>query len=165
MHNRLLSTNTVYGASRVKTTEPTEKQLARLPKHAQTYIKELRLQRDNALECMRKLESEQTPTRIKAEDLKCLGEGTGATCVTRYFHACRLEITQRGVTLCVDGLWGDETDMALSWRPAGRGFPCGDISLIPVSHQKVKLSNLAYNEPEYERLVKQKGFADEREEA
>lgn len=144
---------------------PTEQQLSRLPKHVQRYIQGLERERDNALECMRKMEDDQTPTKIESRDFECLGEQRGPTEVKRYFDAKRIEITQHGVILSVDGLWNDDEDITLSWRPAGCGHACGDVGMIPLSHQRVRLSNLAYNAREYERLVKQKGFADEREEA
>ena len=138
--------------------------MARLPKHVQKYIEGIERERERALSVMRKLEDEQTPTKVKCEDFESFGEQRGPTRVTRYFDAKRLEITQHGVTLCVDGLWNDTEDITLSWRPAGDGHPCGDIALIPLSHQRIKLSNLAYNQRELDRLVKQKGY-DERKDS
>lgn len=137
---------------------PTDEQLAKLPKYVSKYIEGLERERDRALAVMRKMESEQVPTKVKCEDFESTGEQYGPSRVTRYFDAKRLEITQHGVTLCVDGLWNDDEDIILSWRPAGQGHPCGDIALIPLSHQRIKLSNLAYNPRELDSLVKQKGY-------
>jgi hypothetical protein len=135
---------------------PTDKQLSKLPKHVQTYIRGLERERDNALEVMRKIEDDQTPTKIRSRDFECLGEQRGPTEVVRYFDADRLEIEQNGVRLTIDGLWKDDEDICLSWHPSGEGHAMGDIAMIPVSNQRVRLSNIAYNEREYERLTEQR---------
>lgn len=120
---------------------PTDEQLSRLPKYAQAYIKKLERERAKAVETMRKMESDQLPSKVWSRDFVSIGEGKGPSEVKRYFHCERLEIESAGVRLCVDGLWGDK-EIQLSWRPAGPGFPMGDVLFVPTSYQQARLVSL-----------------------
>jgi len=118
-------------------TQITEEQFKRLPKYAQEYIRDLERERETALKVMRKLEDDQTPTKVWESDFESLGERKGPTEVIRYFDCDRLEIESAGVRLSIGGLW-DDKEITLSWRPAGEGHPLGDVLFIPTSYQQAK---------------------------
>ena len=128
----------------------TDKQLERLPKYAQEYIEKLqRAEREVRVKLI-EWSAKQDKTNVWTND-RIDGEY-----VKRYFRATDLEIEHRGVQLSITGLWAETEDIQLAWRPAGRSSNLGSIGLIPTSHQQVKLANLAFNQNELTRLLKQK---------
>ena len=136
----------------------TDNQLARLPKYAQDYIKELRGEAKTATENLDAWAAKQTPTKIWTT------EYTSDYYIHRYFKADNIEIEHKGVRLRISGLWDEKEDIQLSWTPAGRGFPTGVIGLIPTSLQQAKLVNLAFNATELKQLtnLKENGEKNER---
>jgi len=141
----------------------TPEQFKRLPKYAQEYINSLARKVSNGANMVNKLTDDQTPTRIWTDSFEDCGEGQKT--VKRYFNATHVTIEQNGVQLRIDNLWDPNADIRLSWGPAGSLSCLGDICFIPTSYQQAKLVNLAYNDIEYNRLLKQKGTLDERQEA
>lgn len=64
--------------------KPAQEAVARLPKWAQEYIREVEMEADAARRSMRKIEGEQEETPIWVEYFDCHGEGIGPTTAKKY---------------------------------------------------------------------------------
>jgi hypothetical protein len=143
--------------------QPTIIQLAKLPKWAQRYIKQVEGEREAAVFRLNQYQDRETPSNIWSTNLTCIGEKDRGPSITKqYFHATDVEIEHKGVHLTVGGLWNKDACMTLSWRPAGQGHGMGDIAFVPTSYQQARLVNIVYDGVELDRLFKQKDYDEKR---
>ena len=139
---------------------PTPKQIERLPKWAQTHIKDLDRQRRVAIDTLKQFQDSNEPTMVSYEKMRYLdGE---MQFLTRYIDAQRVEFVAAGVSLVVT-LPIDECDLGikLAWGPEGR-ISLGDLCFTPTSYQQARITNMAYQPREYESLMRRKKQAEKK---
>lgn len=125
----------------------TQEQFDRLPKWAKEYISKLQYERDSAVERLDKMCDEQTPSNIWVANVDySAGEYKERK---QYIDGHRIEAEFNGVHLSVNLT---ERGLELGWGPAGRGSPIGDMCFIPTSYQQARITNLAYEPDEFQRL-------------
>ena len=136
--------------------QPTPKQIERLPKWAQSHIKQLERQRRNVIRTLERFQDSDKPTRVSYEQgLQLDGE---FQFFTRHLDTHQVQFVCNGVSLVVT-LPDDERGIALSWGPEG-GHGMGDMCFTPTSYQQARITNMAYMPHEYESLMQRKKQAE-----
>ena len=137
---------------------PTPKQIAKLPKWAQSHIEQLDRQRRSAIDALDKFQDSDEPTGVSYEQFKQLGRGSEF--LTRHLDTHQVQFVHNGASLVVT-LHDDERGIQLSWGPEG-GHGLGDMCFTPTAYQQARITNLAYQPREYESLMERKKQADEK---
>lgn len=114
---------------------PTPEQIAKLPKWAQEYVKDLERRVVIAERTLKKYTDTQTPSEFYIDDLLCIGNGTPQVS-RKYVQTHRITAERDGVK--VDLLLRlNEPGIEVSWSTSDR--MTGEIAMIPFSFQKIKL--------------------------
>ena len=75
--------------------------IEKLPKWAQGHIQKLQRERDTAVQALREWNDHQTETDIWVDELSCVGEFKGPSCMTRYVEghkiSCRAAVSNGAV--------------------------------------------------------------------
>jgi hypothetical protein len=138
--------------------KPTQEQLDRLPKWAKEHFAKLQYERDSAVEQLNSLHDEQTPTDIWVAHIEySTGEFKERK---QYIGGTRIEAECKGVHLNVNLT---ERGLELGWGPAGSGSPIGDMCFIPTSYQQARITNLAYDTDEFQRLSERRERIENRD--
>ncbi len=118
---------------------PTPEQIAKLPKWAQEYIKDVSREREVSLRTLNAFQDEQTPSPFYVEENLCTGEASGPTTKRRYIQAHSVEVYFRGVHLTVDAneFGNSGSGIRLQWSSKERGG--GDAAFIPTSYQSARI--------------------------
>ena len=108
--------------------------LENAPKWIQMLVANLKRERDTAIQALNKWNDSQTPSKIWAEDIVCLGEQKGPSFKKHFIQSRRVTIEHAGVHL--DILIRDQ-QIELGWSGLDHGMD--EIALIPESFQKCRL--------------------------
>jgi hypothetical protein len=141
--------------------QPTIEQIERLPKWAQSHIRQLDRQRQDATTALKRFQDSDKPTRVSYEQGRYL-DGEFQFFV-RHLDTHQMQFICNGVSLVVRLPDDDEAGrgIELSWGPEGsRGM--GDLCFTPTAYQQARITNLAYQPREYESLMQRKKQADEK---
>lgn len=113
--------------------------IAKLPKWAQDYIKNVERQRDCAVRAYEEMKDTQTPSAIYAEEMDSVTAIGGPVKRKTYLQSHAVNVKAHGIKLRVSTMYGDSHDesIILSWSKADNYS--GDIALIPLSYQHAKL--------------------------
>lgn len=113
--------------------------IAKLPKWAQGYIKNVERQRDCAVRAYEEMKDAQTPSAIYAEDMDSVTASGGPANRKTYLQSHAVNIQAHGILLRVATEYGNTygESITLSWSKA-ENFS-GDIAFIPLSYQHAKL--------------------------
>jgi hypothetical protein len=119
--------------------KPTPEQLAKLPKWALEYVKDLENQREQAIRTLNEFVDDQTPSPFYYEDNPCTGESSGPIGKRRYIQAHNMEVFWRGVHLTISAhSYGNSGEgIHLQWEGGVRTGH--DVAMIPSSYQRVRL--------------------------
>lgn len=122
-------------------THPTVEQIAKLPKWAQEYIKDINRERDTAVKELNDYCDSQTPSPVYIDELVSTGEQQGPSSKTRYIQTPRVQFDWQGVSLTVL-LRDDHID--LQWNGLDRGrYGTSECAFIPRSYQSANLVSKA----------------------
>lgn len=120
---------------------PTPEQLAKLPAWARDYIKNLSMQREQAIKTLNEFCDSQTPTPFYIEDNPCTGEQSGPSTKRHYINAISINVFWRNVWLRVDANdYGNSGDgIRLQWGSGNPDNRQGEAAFIPGSYQYARL--------------------------
>lgn len=77
-------------------------QIKKLPKWAQSKIRTLEMERDEAVVALNQFTDQQTPSRFSFEKHPCTGEGSGPQFKRAFVQTDTIVVVWRGVKLTVD---------------------------------------------------------------
>lgn len=138
--------------------QPTPKQIERLPQWAQRHIKRLDQQRQTAITMLSRFQDSREPTGVSYEQYGYLdGE---SQFYTRHLDTHEVHFVHNGASLTVRVPAGEEgRGIELSWGPEG-AHGLGDMCFTPTSYQQARITNLAYMPNELKSLMQRKKQAD-----
>lgn len=120
-------------------TDPTSEQIAKLPKWAQEYIRQLERERAEAIRALNRYCDDQTPSAFRIHELESTGETVGPSQKTRHIQTHKMEVDWQGVELTII-LRNDSID--LQWR--GSAGVTSECAFIPRSFQAANLKSRDY---------------------
>lgn len=114
--------------------------ISKLPKWAQTHIKDLKRERDVMLRALNEFQDKQTPSPFYFEDWVCSGEAPGPTPKRCYVQARTMVLVHGGIQLSVRP--DDNGQIFLQWNSDGDLME--EIALIPAAYQNARLAAKAH---------------------
>ncbi len=115
--------------------KPTPEQLAKLPKWAAEYIKEIERQRETAISALNEYTDNQTVSPLFADELECLEAGSPRH-IIRYFQGREIQAKFMGVHV---RMYLCETRKRIEIQYSREDDRTGDVCLQPSSHQSFSL--------------------------
>jgi len=116
--------------------KPTPEQIDKLPKFAQSYIRDLIRERETAIKALNDWTDTQTPQSFFIEEMICTGEEAGPSIKRRYIEGHRMAVVHKGVrlTICLR-----DKEIDLQWEDERRSMK--EVAMIPRSYQQVFLTS------------------------
>jgi hypothetical protein len=105
----------------------------KLPKWAQTYIRNIERERETAIRVLNEHIDNQTLSPIYVDDYECTGEEQGPSIKRKYIQSNKITIEHQGVEL---GIILRDESIDIQWSSER----ClGDVAFIPASYQAARL--------------------------
>lgn len=118
--------------------KPTPEQLAKLPKWALEYVKELEMQREQAIRTLNLFQNDQTSSDVYYEESPYTGESSGPIAKRRYIQARNIEVVFGGVHLSIGAHNYSNTGQGIKLQWSGQ-HGHEEVAMIPESYQRVRL--------------------------
>ncbi len=115
---------------------PTPDQIAKLPKWAQDYVKDLNRRMTTAEKELKEQLDSQTPSEFYIDDLLCIGDGSPQF-ARKYVQTHKISVEHDGVKLDVLVRGPEDPGIDISWGCSKRLMT--EVALIPLSFQKMKI--------------------------
>ena len=125
-------------------TNPTEAQLAKLPKWAQEHIEDLRMQREAAIRALAQFTDEQTPAPFWCDDMHCTGEEAGPTQRKRFISTRSVYVRWAGVEVRVQLHDDDSCHHKSIGVYASSNRLADDVAFVPVTRNGIAISSARY---------------------
>lgn len=109
--------------------------ISKLPKWVQEHIRDLKRQRETAINCLNDFVDSQTPSPIFYDDVICSGEETGPSWKRTNVQTNQITINHAGVELRI--VLRDEA-IDIGWGKIGNRI-CSPVYFIPSAYQQAYL--------------------------
>jgi len=106
----------------------------KLPKWAQTYIRDIERQRETAIDALNEHLDAQTESPFYIDELVCTGEDNSPCTKRRYVQTYKISVEHQGVNL--DVLLRDDC-ITISW--SNGKYSLSDVAFIPATYQQARL--------------------------
>ncbi|HDY68749.1 MAG TPA: hypothetical protein ENH85_13290 [Candidatus Scalindua sp.] len=106
----------------------------KLPKWAQSYIKDIERERETAIRALNEYIDNQTKSSFYIDEMECTGEDQGPSVKRRYIQTHKITVVHEKVEL---NIMLRKREIDLNW--GGLNHSCEDVAFIPSTYQSARL--------------------------